>query len=119
MEKAVRTWSGQYRTLKSHLEYELKVELPLDHPMLQWMAWWSASLLNRVAVRHHGRTTHEFITGHKMKLPLPCFGETLLWRQKRSTSNLGKHDSEWTEGVFLGMSGTSAELVLGTKVGIV
>ena len=65
------------------------------------------------------RTTHELITGHKMKLPLPCFGETSLWRQQRSTSNLGRHDSEWTERVFLGMSGTSAELVFGTKEGAV
>ena len=87
MEREVRTWAGQYRTSKAHLEYELKVELPLDPPTLQWMALWAASLLNRVAVRHHGRTTREFITGHKMKLPLPCFGETLLWRQKRATSN--------------------------------
>ena len=57
MERAVRTWSGQYRTLKSHLEHEIKVAIPLNHAILQWMAWWSANLLNRVAVRHHGRTT--------------------------------------------------------------
>ena len=119
MERAVRTWSGQYRTIKSHLEYELKTEIPLDHQILQWMAWWAAGLLNRVAVRHHGRTTHEFITGHKMKLPVAIFGETLLWRRKRETSELGKHDPEYTEGIFLGMSGTSAEIVLGTPKGIV
>ena len=75
MERAVRTWSGQYRSLKSHLEHEIKVDIPLDHVILQWMAWWAANLLNRVAVRHHGRTTHEFITGHKMKFPVACFGE--------------------------------------------
>ena len=119
MERAVRTWAGQYRTLKSHLEHELKTEIPLDHQILQWLAWWSAGLLNRVAVRHHGRTTHEYIIGHKMKLPVASFGETLLWRKKRETSDLGKHDVEYTEGIFLGMSGTSAEIVLGTPKGIV
>ena len=119
MERAVCTWTGQYRTLKSHLEYELKIELPLDHPVHQWMAWWSAGLINRVAVRHHGRTTHEYVTGHKMKLPIACFGETLLWRRRRVASELGKHDVEYTEGIFLGMSGTSAELVIGTPRGIV
>ena len=75
-------------------------------------------MLNRVAVRHHGRTTHEFITGHKMKLPVACFGETLLWRQKRATTDLGKHDPEYVEGIFLGMSGTSAEIMIGTPTGI-
>ena len=119
MERAVRTWTGQYRTIKSHLEHELKVEIPLDHQLLQWLAWWSAGLLNRVMVRPHGRTTHEYITGHKMKLLVACFGETMLWRRKRETSDLGKHDPEYTEGIFLGMSGTSAEIVLGTPKGIV
>ena len=56
MEKAVRTWAGQFRTLKSHLEYETKIELPLHHPVLQWMAWWAAGIFTRFAVRHHGRT---------------------------------------------------------------
>ena len=43
----------------------------------------------------------------------------MLWRRKRETSELGKHDPEYTEGIFLGMSGTSAEIVLGTPKGIV
>ena len=42
MERSVRTWSGQFRTLKSHLEYETKIQIPLHHPVLQWMAWWAA-----------------------------------------------------------------------------
>ena len=54
-----------------------------------------------------------------MKLPVASFGETLLWRKKRETLDLGKHDVEYTEGIFLGMSGTSAEIVLGTPKGIV
>ena len=70
MEKAVRTWAGQFRSLKSHLEYELKTEIPLHHPVLQWMAWWAAGIFNRYAVRHHGRTAHEYATGHKTKLPV-------------------------------------------------
>ena len=54
-----------------------------------------------------------------MKLPAACFGETLFWRKKRETSDLGKHDVEYNEGTFLGMSGTLAEIVLGTPKGIV
>ena len=38
MERAVRTWAGQFRTLKPHLEYELKSTLPLHHylPVGRW-----------------------------------------------------------------------------------
>ena len=79
MERAVRTWAGQLRTLKSHLEYERKSKLPLQRPIFQRMAWWAAVFFNRYAVRHHGRTAHEYATGHKTKLPVACFGETVLW----------------------------------------
>ena len=47
MERAVRTWAGQLRTLKSHLEYELKSTSPLHFPIFQWMAWWAAAIFNR------------------------------------------------------------------------
>ena len=45
VEKAVRTWQGQFRTLKSHLESEIGTEIDKKHPILQWMAWWAGSLL--------------------------------------------------------------------------
>ena len=35
MEKAVRTWAGQFRTLKSHFAYETRSRIPLHHPLLQ------------------------------------------------------------------------------------
>ena len=118
MERAVRTWSGQFRTLKSHFEYETKTRIPLHHPLLQWMAWWAAGIYNRFAVRHHGRTAHEYATGHKTKLPVACFGETVLWRQKRTKADLNKHDVEYSEGLFLGMSGMGSELIIGTPQGV-
>ena len=114
----MRTWAGQFRSLKSHLEYELKTEIPLHHPVLQWMAWWAAGIFNRFAVRHHGRTAHEYATGHKTKLPVACFGETVLWRQRRNNSELGKHHSEYSEGIFLGIGGMSTELLVGTPRGV-
>ena len=46
IEKAVHTWAGQLRSLKSHLEYEAKAEVPLRHPVLQWIAWWAAGIFN-------------------------------------------------------------------------
>ena len=48
VEKAVRTWEGQFRTLKSHLETGIDMVLPREHPALQWCAWWAAAVLNRL-----------------------------------------------------------------------
>ena len=38
------------------------------------------------------------------------------WRWPRAKSGAGKYDSEWHEGIFLGVSG--AEVVIGTPFGI-
>ena len=118
-ERAARTWAGQLRTLKSHFEYETKIAIPLHHPLLHWMAWWAAGIYIRFAVRQHGRKAREYGTGHKTKLPVACFGEIVLWRKKRTTAELNKHDVEYCEGVFLGMSGIGSVLVIGTPGGVV
>ena len=83
VEKGVEAWQGQFRTLKDHLEHGIGGEVPKDHPVLQWLTWWSASVLNRVAVKSHGRTVFEHTVGHRMKTPLRAFGESMLYRTKR------------------------------------
>ena len=65
-------------------------------------------------VRHHSRTAFEYATGHKTKLPVACFGEAVSWRQKRTTAALNTYGVEYSEGLFLGISGMSTELVIDT-----
>ena len=79
VERAVRTWQGQFRTLKSHFESGIDMTLPREHPILQWCAWWATSLLNRVAITSHGRTVFEYATANHMKTQLACFGQAFLW----------------------------------------
>ena len=71
----------------------------------------------RWAVRRHGRTSFEHAKGHKTKTPVACFGEQLLWR-KRKTGALNKLDADWTEGIFLGMTGQTSEISIGTEDGV-
>ena len=119
VERAVRTWQEQFRTLKSHLESGIDMTIPREHPILQWCAWWAASLLNRVAIKSHGRTVFEYATGHRMKTQLACFWQAVLSRAKRHAGALNKYDSEWSDGVFLGVSGMGICVLVGTKLGIV
>ena len=46
VERAVRTWQGQFRTLRSHLEDEVGVAISPDHPIWQWGAMWASGLLS-------------------------------------------------------------------------
>ena len=41
VEKGVKTWQGQFRTLKDNLGHGIGVEVPKGHPVLQWLAWGS------------------------------------------------------------------------------
>ena len=108
MERAVRTWEGQYRTLKIQAEEETGAELPSGHVLLEWCAWWAAGILSRFRVGTSGRTPYEIATGHRSKTPIACFGGHILYHKKRSIANLGKAESEWYDGVYLGMSGSSS-----------
>ena len=38
----------------------------------------AVSLLNRVAIKPHGRTAYEYFTGQRMKTQLACFGQAVL-----------------------------------------
>ena len=118
MERAVRTWEGQYRTLKLQVEEETSAETPSSHSILQWCAWWSAGILSRFRMGTSGRTPYEIATGHRSKTPIACFGEHILYHKKRNIVGLGKAESEWYDGVYPGMSGSSSYILVGTAQGI-
>ena len=47
------------------------------------------------------------------------FGEAVMWRRKRHPGALNKYDSEWSNGVDLGVAGLSVEALIGTCNGVV
>ena len=65
------------------------------------------------AVGHLGRTAFEHAAGHKTKLPVACFGETLPWRRKTTIAELNKHDGIFRK-MILGTSSTSTTIVIST-----
>ena len=44
-ERAVRTWAGQLRTLRHHLESRLKKTVPKDSAMMSWLVSWAADVV--------------------------------------------------------------------------
>ena len=82
VERAVRSWEGQFLTVRDPLESEIAAigdrQPDAKRPLWQWCAWWASSILNRYAVRPNGRTTYELITGHQTKLLVVSFGQHVL-----------------------------------------
>ena len=111
VERAVRSWEGQFRTVRDHLEGEIAAvderQIDAKHPLWQWCAGGSW-ILNRYAVRPNGRTTYELITGQQTKLLVVGFGQHVLWRLPRKSLGAGKLGSEWNNGIFLGLAVTSS-----------
>ena len=77
MERAVRTWQGQMRTMRSCFETRMQKKLPADHVLTNWMALWAADMMNKCNVHASGQTTHEMITHHKWRDPMvSCWGRS-------------------------------------------
>ena len=83
------------------------------------MLEYAAHLLNRYEVGRDGRTAYERLKAKKAK-PLGMeFGELVQWRTRPIGSGaLGKLDSVWDHGVFLGVKGKTGEIVIGARSGI-
>ena len=118
IEVAVKTWAGQFRTLKCHIEGETGKFLPMTCDATTWLVRWAANSLNMYRIQAHGCTAHEAIGGRKCKTPICPFGECIQWKVQRGGVNSTKAVSEWFDGIFLGVRAISGECIVGTPTGI-
>ena len=118
VERAVRTWQSQFRTLRHQLEANLDAKLEMSHPLVEWLVIWAADLLSRYVVRENGRTAYESVTGHRCKSPVFMFSETIMFRLAPDKSARNKADSDWHVGVFIGIDSRSTEYIVQNQTGI-
>ena len=117
MERAVRTWQGQMRTMRSCFERRMQKKLPADHVLTNWVALWAVDMMNKCHVHMNGQTTHEMITSHKWHNPMISFGEVVMFKLATDKGNRHKLDSEWGRGILVGMSGRTIEMIVATSEG--
>ena len=89
MERAIRTWQGQLRTLRSCFEHRLGQKLPGGHVLLEWLVLWAADILNRTRVHAIGRTRYEMVTAHKWANKMAFIGEVIYF--KLATDKTNRH----------------------------
>ena len=114
----IQSVQHQVRVLKLALEYKWNMSIPHKHSVLPWIKEYSAFLLNRFEMGHDGKTAYERLKGKKAKVLGIAFGEMVNWRTKPTTGLLGKLDSMWDDGVYLGVRGKSGELIVGNRSGV-
>ena len=56
IERAIRSWRDQYRTLRHQYERRMKAKLLKNSVLSSWLASWAAEVMNRCKVQENGRT---------------------------------------------------------------
>jgi hypothetical protein len=118
VERAILSVQQQVRVLKCALETRWCIDIPSKHPVMPWLVEYASYLLNRFEVSRDGRTSYERCKSKPSKTLGFEFGESILWRRKPISGALGKLTSLWSEGIYLGVRGSSGELIVGDKAGV-
>ena len=118
VERAIQSVQAQVRVMRSALEEKWAVQLHPRHPIFPWMAEYAAVLLNRLEISKDGKTSYERLKGKRAKVLGIEFGEKVLWRRRPIGNALGKLSCMWEDGIYLGVKGTTGEIIVGTTKGI-
>ena len=79
---------------------------------------YAAYMLTRAEVGADGKTAYERSRGKMAKLPGVEFGEGVMWKRRREGGPLGKLTSMWDDGIFLGVKGSTGEMIVGDEKGV-
>ena len=114
VERAIRTWRDQFRTLRHYTERRFGRKIPRDHPLMSWLVAWSSEVLNRYKVQQNGRTAHEMATLHKCRSKAMAFGEKVYFQHTHTSKEGDRKDI----GVFVGMMSRSPTYLVANSSGI-
>ena len=118
VERAVRTWAAQVRTLRHHLESRLRMKVPRTSALMTWLVAWSADVINRYKIRSSGRTSYEHITGHRGLQAITAFGEKVMFKYTTDKTKWNKMETEWGTGYFIGINSRTTVYFIAEGSGI-
>ena len=67
IERAIRSWQAQFRTMRHHLESRLKAKIDNSSALMEWLIVWVADILSKYRVTTNGKTAYEMYTHHACK----------------------------------------------------
>lgn len=118
VERGVQAVQGMVRTMRSAVEEKWGVKLEADHTAWPWMVEYAGWLLTRAEVGHDGKTAYERSRGKAARIPGMEWGEAVLWKRRREGGPLGKLTCMWEDGIFLGVKGSTGEMIVGDEKGV-
>ena len=102
------------------IESKMGEEIQSDWVIMLWFVRWGAMLYSRFKLGQDGKTSYERQKGRKCKQEVIPFAEKVLYKKLKDTGARKQVlESQWEEGLWLGHSRTSNEVLIGTCAGIV
>ena len=84
-----------------------------EKPVLTWLVRYSVAMVNRCRRGPDGKTACELRKGLKFARALPHFAEKILFMIPGVTKGVARVEPRWEDGIFLGVSDRSDELLRG------
>jgi hypothetical protein len=118
IENVVKRVQGQFRTIKDAVESRYKYKIPSNHACLGWLLQYAVHCINRYVKGQDGKTAHERLRGKLFKGYMAEFSEMVHYLRVNSRGKQ-KDTTRWSEGLFLGRTTESGEVVIGTSFGVI
>ena len=115
----IQLLTGQVRALRLDFRRRFQLNLPVNHPLFEWLVRHSAFLLNRF---HHSqprgqKTAFELLHSKSYISSLACFG-ALGMARSADALDLPKAEPRWFNACWLGRSEESDEHIVASTQGI-
>ena len=107
------------KVLRLQLESRLGRALHMKEPIMHWLIRWAAVALSRFQVGKDRRTAYQRQTGRACNVEVVPFGEKIWYRKAPTTGPKLAMEPKWEEGLWLGHSRSSNEVLVGNRDGIV
>ena len=118
IERAVKEVEYQLKTMKSALDDRVGTNIGATSDIIPWMIEYSSVVINRYLVSKDGRTAYERAKGKASKMLGFEFAEAVMFRRLPTPGRLGKLESLWENGTFIGYRSTSGEYMIANGNGI-
>ena len=88
--------------------------------IMQWLVRWAAMMYSRYKTGADGKTAYQRQKGKPCRMEVVPYGETVMFKKVKHTGQRKNIlDTDCEEGLWLGHTRTSTEVLIGTAEGVV
>ena len=120
IERAIRKWQAQFRTIRHHVESRIGEKLENASAIIEWMIVWVADIISKYAIQENGRTSYEMTTQHTVKHKIVGFAERVHYKFKIQDSKKDKTSyADSGTGYFGDIVNRNTQYLVARKEGVV